>query len=57
MFYRSSVLIGNKSQFILFQEKAFVVDLEKKDRSLGLSVSVSKLLLYRSTESCFKALL
>ena len=57
MFCRSSVLIGNKSQFILFQEKAFVVDLEKKDRSLGLSVSVSKLLLCRSTESCFKALL
>ena len=24
-----------------FQEKAFVVNLEKKDRSLGLSVSVS----------------
>ena len=35
-----------------------MVDLEKKDRSLGLSVSVSKLFFFfRSTESCFKALL
>ena len=33
--------------FFFFQEKAFVVHLQKKDGSLGLSVSVSSLFVTR----------